>query len=120
MQQAGFVRKKMDTIPHELTDPGHLTFLQNHEIQIGAPPFKQTFEELEARRLVTVILHNFWVWDWPVAITILAWSTLIKGIMKIGFPEHIRKQAQRFKKNQWVSAAILLIMGGWLLWMGFF
>ncbi len=50
--------------------------------------------------LVTAILHNVWVADWRVAITILGWSTVIKGIMKIGFPEQIHKQAQRFKKNK--------------------
>lgn len=49
--------------------------------------------------LVTVILYNLWVKDWRVLITILGWSTLIKGISKIRFPEQIHKQAQRFKKN---------------------
>ena len=29
--------------------------------------------------LVTVILHNVWVFSWEVIITILGWSTLIKG-----------------------------------------
>ena len=52
--------------------------------------------------LVTVILHNIWVADWRVVITILGWSTLIKGIGKIGFPETIHKQAQRFSKKQMV------------------
>lgn len=69
--------------------------------------------------LVTVILHNIWVWDWRVVITVLGWSTLIKGISKIGFPEHIHKQAQRFKKGQILSAIALLAFGGWLLWMSF-
>lgn len=69
--------------------------------------------------LVTVILHNVWVVDWRVVITILGWSTVIKGIQKIGFPEHIRKQAQMFKKGQIVSAIILLGLGAWLLWMSF-
>lgn len=69
--------------------------------------------------LVTVILHNIWVAGWEVVITILGWSTLLKGIMKIGFPEHIRKQAQRFKKKQWLSAVFLIILGAWLFWMSF-
>lgn len=69
--------------------------------------------------LVTVILHNVWVLDWKIAITILGWSTLIKGISKIGFPEQIHKQAQRFKKNQWISSACLIILGAWLFWMSF-
>lgn len=66
--------------------------------------------------LVTVILHNIWVADWRVVITVLGWSTIIKGIMKIGFPEHIHKQAQRFKKKQQFSAIFLIFIGAWLFW----
>ena len=67
--------------------------------------------------LVTVILHNIWGSDWRIAITILGWSTVIKGIMKIGFPDHIHKQAQRFKKKQLLSAAFLIFLGAWLFWV---
>jgi hypothetical protein len=69
--------------------------------------------------LATVILHNVWIWDWRIAITILGWSTLIKGILKIGFPEFIHKQAQHFKAHQMIEAIMLLTLGGWLLWMSF-
>lgn len=69
--------------------------------------------------LVTVILHNVWVLDWRIVITILGWGTLLKGIGKIGFPELIHDQAQRFKGKQWLSALLLILLGGWLLWMGF-
>ena len=69
--------------------------------------------------LVTVILHNLWVADWRVAITILGWSTLIKGISKVGWPEQIHKQAQRFKKKQWLSALFIILLGAWLFWMSF-
>ena len=69
--------------------------------------------------LVTVLLHNIWVWDWRVTITVLAWSTVIKGITKIGWPDTIHQQAQRFKNRQWLSAVILLVFGVWLLWKGF-
>ncbi|MBN2454374.1 hypothetical protein JXB11_02405 [Candidatus Woesearchaeota archaeon] len=69
--------------------------------------------------LVTVILHNVWVASWEVAITILGWSTLIKGISKIGFPEMIHKQAQTFRKRQWLSSVFLLLLGLWLIWMSF-
>jgi len=69
--------------------------------------------------LVTVILHNVWVADWRIAITILGWSTLIKGILKIGFPELIHKQSQHFKGHQIIEAVLLLALGGWLFWMGF-
>jgi len=69
--------------------------------------------------LITVILHNVWVANWKIAITILGWSTLIKGIMKIGYPEQIHKQAQRFKKKQMLSAIFMILLGAWLLWMSF-
>lgn len=69
--------------------------------------------------LVTVILHNVWVYGWEVIITVLGWSTLIKGISKVGFPEQIHKQAQRFKKNQWLSTAIIILLGLFLLFMSF-
>ena len=69
--------------------------------------------------LVTVILHNVWELSWKVAITILGWSTLIKGISKIGWPEQIHKQAQRFKKKQWLSAFFIILLGAFLMWMSF-
>lgn len=69
--------------------------------------------------LITVILHNVWSADWRVIITVLGWSTVIKGIMKIGFPEHIHKQAERFKAKQTLSAVFLIFLGAWLLWMSF-
>ena len=70
--------------------------------------------------LVTVILHNKWVPDWQLAITILGWSTLIKGIRKIGFPDQIHKQAQAFRKYQVFSAVFMMGLGAWLTYMGMF
>tara|TARA_Y100000310_G_C20646864_1_gene797154 strand:- start:352 stop:777 length:426 start_codon:yes stop_codon:yes gene_type:complete len=70
--------------------------------------------------LVTVILHNIWVWNWTLIITILGWSTLIKGISKVGWPEQIHKQAQRFKAKQWLSAFFIILLGAFLLWKSFY
>lgn len=36
--------------------------------------------------LVTVLLHNIWVADWRVLITIFAWFTLIRGMILFYFP----------------------------------
>ncbi len=67
--------------------------------------------------LGTVVLHNVWVADWRIVITLLGWFTLIKGILKVGFPEHIHKQSQKFRKKQTVSTIILALLGAWLIWM---
>ena len=69
--------------------------------------------------LVTVILHNFWVADWKIAITILGWITLFKGMMKVGFPEHVRRQAQMFKGQQILWGFIIFLLGAWFFWMSF-
>jgi len=70
--------------------------------------------------LVTVILHNIWVANWSIVITILGWVTLIKGVTKIGFPEYVHKRAQKFKAQQIFWSVIILFLGIWLLYMGFF
>lgn len=68
--------------------------------------------------LVTVILHNVWVTDWRLAITVLGWSTLLKGILKMGFPGHINKQAQAFKGQETLSSLVIFLLGAWFFWMG--
>ena len=67
--------------------------------------------------LVTVVLHNIWVMDWRVAITILGWTTLFKGITKIAFPEHVNKRAQTFKSMQALWGGVIFLLGAWLFWM---
>lgn len=69
--------------------------------------------------LGTVVLHNLWVADWRIIITLLGWFTLIKGILKVGFPEVIHKQSQMFKTKQTISTVILALLGLWLIWMSF-
>lgn len=69
--------------------------------------------------LATVILHNIWVPNWTVAITILGWTTLLKGITKIGFPEHVHKQAQMFGSIDKFWGFVIFLMGAWLFWMSF-
>ncbi|MDA0987497.1 MAG: hypothetical protein O3A55_07870 [Bacteroidetes bacterium] len=72
--------------------------------------------------LVTVILHNIWVADWRVVITIFGWLSLMKGIARIGFPEIAQKYIKALEKQQalikiWL--VIVVVLGTWLTWMGF-
>lgn len=69
--------------------------------------------------LATVILHNIWVPNWKVVITILGWTTLLKGITKVGFPEQVHKQAQMFKSLDKFWGLVIFLMGAWLFWMSF-
>lgn len=68
--------------------------------------------------LATVVAHNVWVADWPVAVTILGWISLFKGIEKIGFPDRIHKKAQLFKKYQTLWGVIIFLIGAFYFWIG--
>ncbi len=67
--------------------------------------------------LVTVVAHNVWVWDWPVVVTILGWSTLIKGVLKVGFPGHVNKQAQMFKGGAALWGVAIFLIGAFIFWI---
>lgn len=67
--------------------------------------------------LATVVAHNVWVPDWRIAITLLGWVTLFKGIEKIGFPDRIHKRAQMFKKRQTLWGGVILLIGVWFFWL---
>ncbi len=69
--------------------------------------------------LVTVVAHNIWVTDWRVAITILGWVTLFKGIEKIGFPNRVNKKAQMFKGQQILWGVVIFTIGVFFFWMSF-
>jgi hypothetical protein len=70
--------------------------------------------------LVTVILHNLWVADWRVAVTVLGWFFLFRGIARIGFPEVIAARTTALTDSPVALKAILsglIVVSGWLLWM---
>jgi len=67
--------------------------------------------------LITVTLHNIWVNDWRVAITVLGWTTLLKGIEKIGFPDRVNKKAQMFKGGQILWGFVILLIGVFYFWI---
>jgi len=67
--------------------------------------------------LITVTLHNIWVADWRVAITILGWTTLLKGIEKIAFPNRVNKIALKFKGGQIFWGFVILLIGVFYFWI---
>ncbi|TAJ20433.1 MAG: hypothetical protein EPO65_03805 [Dehalococcoidia bacterium] len=67
--------------------------------------------------LATVILHNVWVANWTVSVTLLGWTTPLKGFTKIGFPEHVHRQAQMFRSLDRVWGGVIFLLGAWLFWM---
>lgn len=67
--------------------------------------------------LITVVLHNIWVADLRVAITILGWTTLLKGIEKIAFPGRVNKKAQMFKGGRKFWGFVIFLIGAFYFWI---
>jgi len=71
--------------------------------------------------LGTVILHNVWVFDWRVLITISGWSSIIQGIARVGFPKTTQKFITAILKNKIVNFRIIMVivglLGAWLIYM---
>lgn len=67
--------------------------------------------------LATVVAHNYWVSDWRLGVTLLGWTTLLKGIEKIAFPDRINKAAQKFKDKQSLWGIVIILIGAWFFWM---
>ena len=66
--------------------------------------------------------HNIWLWDWPVIITLLGWAALIKGTMRILFPETVVYLINKKVNNYWFLSAEIsfLMLSAYLLYQGFF
>lgn len=44
--------------------------------------------------LLNILLHNVWVKDWRILITLFGWFSLLKGVSQFAFPEFANKWIQ--------------------------
>src|SRR5579864_6359532 len=49
--------------------------------------------------ILLVLTHNIWAANWTIVITILAWLTLLKGIVRLAFPEFIKRKVSKISKH---------------------
>lgn len=72
--------------------------------------------------ILLVLVHNLWVWNEQVLITILAWLILLKSIAWLAFPEKMMTFGRSFYAGPgyYVAVAIALILGVILLAYGFY
>ncbi|TSC83044.1 MAG: putative membrane spanning protein [Parcubacteria group bacterium Gr01-1014_19] len=68
-----------------------------------------------------VVSHNIWIADWPVIITILGWSMLLKGTGRIFFPEAVKYMIEKKRTVRWfiLGEIVVLVVGAFLLYQGF-
>ncbi len=64
--------------------------------------------------LVLVSLHNIWVHDWRVSVTLICWLVLLSGIVRTVFPTFVQNMARQlsFKNGYFQIASIVCIILG--------
>jgi len=72
--------------------------------------------------ILLVVSHNIWRADWTVVITLIAWITFIKGIIRIYNPTFFTKwvESDSFQKVMVTSVIFTLATGLFLIYFGFF
>jgi len=71
--------------------------------------------------LIMVMVHNVWVLDWRLLITLLAWLTLAKGIIRLIFPgisEKIIKWMTNPKALR-IAAGFSMVLGLYLSYIAY-
>jgi hypothetical protein len=72
--------------------------------------------------LVLVVIHNLWVMDWRVIITLIGWISVVRGIVRMLFTPFIIKNGPKLIKKQGLLmsvAIVMLILGAVLSYYGY-
>ncbi len=73
--------------------------------------------------LLVMHVHNVWVANWTVIITLFGWLGLLKGIGLIIFPDRAKKLAQAYQKNTTllnINLVLIFAIGTILIFFGYF
>jgi uncharacterized membrane protein len=73
--------------------------------------------------VVIILVHNIWVANWTVIITLIGWAAFTKGAWMLIFPNTVCQFIKAYLKNEnllTLHLVIVLIFGGVLTFFGFF
>ncbi|MCK9186439.1 hypothetical protein M0P48_03305 [Candidatus Gracilibacteria bacterium] len=66
-----------------------------------------------------VTFHNIWVKDWTVIVTILGWTSLLKGVLLLLAPKMLVVSTKFLMKMWWIAIIFALVLAGVLGYYGF-
>lgn len=71
--------------------------------------------------ILLIISHNIWTADWRVIVTLLAWLTFAKGVVRTLYPQIDEKWGDIYQNNAFYygSGVITLLIGLYLAYVGF-
>jgi len=70
-----------------------------------------------------IALHNVWVLDWSLIITLFGWFAFIKGLFILGLPKAYLKISKGLKKKKEyliAEAIFIIVIGAVLVYLGYF
>ena len=72
--------------------------------------------------LALVINNNYWMWDWPVIITLIGWVNLVKALLHLFKPQLLSSYSKTLFDGQraYATGIIGLLIGIYLTYQGFF
>ena len=71
--------------------------------------------------ILIVISHNFWTLDWRVIITIIGWTSLIKGTIRVVIPQYvdaIDKNWMLSNTSYYITFIVTFLLGVSLCYFG--
>lgn len=73
--------------------------------------------------ILLIVCHNIWQANWRIIITLIAWLSFIKGMVRVLFPQLAYASITKFMKNEiayYTTAFICLLLGIFLSYFGYF
>lgn len=72
--------------------------------------------------ILLIVSHNVWTPDWQIIITLTGWICLIKGIIRVAFPQvglHFVNRLIQNTYSYYICAGIMLLLGILLVYKGY-
>lgn len=106
---------------HILLYKKHLLQLVDDLMKGGLLVFLSGFMALTIG-MILITVHNVWVSDWPVIITIIGWLSFLKGVFYLLVPDVLHSLIGYVRKatTYWMVGGIaMLLVGVYLIYVGF-
>lgn len=102
----GFLRKQhiLHTAREMINSPALMLFAGAMNLLLG---------------LTIVIPHSIWEWNWRGLITLLGYLAILKGMIRLTFPELDRMAFHFIRKWYWWVFSVLFLIGLYLTVEGF-
>jgi len=70
--------------------------------------------------LIIAIVHTYWAWSFVGLITLIGYLMILKGILRIAYPERVKKHYAKMGDGALIlTLTVMLIVGAYLTYMGF-